>query len=134
MPEPRSLRAVETETPSPPPRRRGPGLAVLLVIAYGLAFVAALWWLRARSPLFQAARRETKSGAIPPAPARSRAALLAGEGLTGPAREEYLGGLVVQCCDCGCDLTLRVCLLSDRTCTRSPELATAILERHGDEP
>jgi hypothetical protein len=26
-----------------PPKRRGPGLAVLLILAYGLAFLAALW-------------------------------------------------------------------------------------------
>jgi len=26
-----------------PPKRRGPGLAVLLILAYGLTFLAALW-------------------------------------------------------------------------------------------
>ena len=26
-----------------PPKKRGPGLAVLLILAYGLAFLAALW-------------------------------------------------------------------------------------------
>lgn len=25
------------------PKKRGPGLAVLLILAYGLAFLAALW-------------------------------------------------------------------------------------------
>jgi hypothetical protein len=32
-----------------PPKKRGPGLAVLLILAYGLAFLVALWLLyRAR--------------------------------------------------------------------------------------
>lgn len=26
-----------------PPKRRGPGLTVILILAYGLAFLAALW-------------------------------------------------------------------------------------------
>jgi hypothetical protein len=32
------------EEPKPSPsKKRGPGLAVLLILAYGLAFLAALW-------------------------------------------------------------------------------------------
>jgi hypothetical protein len=32
------------ERPTPrAPKKRGPGLAVLLILAYGLAFLAALW-------------------------------------------------------------------------------------------
>ncbi len=33
------------------PKKRGPGLAVLLILAYGLAFLAALWLMyRSRFP------------------------------------------------------------------------------------
>jgi hypothetical protein len=34
-----------------PPTKRGPGLAVLLILAYGLAFLVALWLMyRSRFP------------------------------------------------------------------------------------
>jgi hypothetical protein len=34
--------------PETRPKRKGPGLAVMLVILYGLLFLAALVWMRVR--------------------------------------------------------------------------------------
>jgi len=34
--------------PEARPARKGPGLAVVLVLLYGLLFLAALFWMRAR--------------------------------------------------------------------------------------
>lgn len=115
-----------------PPERwtaRRPGPAVVLVFLYAALFAAALWSLRARSPLFQ--RRHAP---VPPASGSksevvSRAALLAAEGLTPAARDEYFRGLSTQCCTCGCEASLRDCLLTDQACMTSPELAREILEQ-----
>jgi hypothetical protein len=41
-----SLRAVGPAKPAAPARRRGPGIAVIAVIVYGLLFLAALWFLK----------------------------------------------------------------------------------------
>ena len=114
-----------------PTRRRGPGIAVLAIAAYALAFFAALWLLRAHSPLF---RRPAPAGVSPGVPVAaaappveaSRVALLAGEGLAPLARDEFLGRLATDCCDCGCEMTLQECLVSDRTCKRSPEIANEL--------
>src|SRR5207253_787934 len=62
------------------PAARRPGPAVLLVLLYAALFAAALWWLRAASPLFQ--RRPAV--AVPPANGAksetvSRSALLSGQ-------------------------------------------------------
>ena len=127
LPRPRAFRILGPTEPAPW-RRRGPGLAVLAIAAYALAFFAALWFLRAHSPLF---RRPAPSSAPSAAPASSRveasrASLLEGEGLPPLAREEYLGRLAADCCDCGCDMTLQECLVSDRTCTRSREIADGL--------
>ena len=35
-----------------PPDRRGPGVAVLIILLYAAAFGAGLWWFRSKSPLF----------------------------------------------------------------------------------
>jgi hypothetical protein len=43
-------------------RPKKPGLAVLIVLLYGLLFLAGLFWLRAHSPLFH---RETRPATTP---------------------------------------------------------------------
>lgn len=131
LPPPRAFRILGPNETGPR-RRRGPGLAVLAIAAYSLAFFAALWILRAHSPLFRRPAPAGARSAVPVAPAAplveaSRASLLEGEGLPPLAREEYLGRLSTDCCDCGCDMTLQVCLVSDRTCTRSREIANGLL-------
>ncbi|MDQ5857012.1 MAG: hypothetical protein M3542_01865 [Acidobacteriota bacterium] len=129
------LRILGPPTDPVPRRRRGPGLAVFAIAAYSLAFFAALWILRAHSPIF---RRPAPAGdrpALPVAPAvssaarveASRASLLEGEGLAPLAREEYMGRLATDCCDCGCEMTLQECLVSDVTCTRSRDIANGLL-------
>jgi hypothetical protein len=108
-------------------RTRWPGLAVLLVLLYGLLFLAGLVWLRARSPLFQG-RKEAPARRAP----RDRiptAALLTGEGLPLAAREEYLRGLSSRCCPCGCELTVGGCLLSGEACVKSLEDAREMMEQ-----
>lgn len=125
-PRPRVVRVLGRGEPAP--RTRGPGLAVLAIAAYALAFFAALWLLRAGSPLFRRPSPPVSRSAAP-APKRvepSRASLLEGEGLPPLAREEYLGRLATDCCDCGCEMTLQECLLSDRTCVRSREMADGL--------
>jgi hypothetical protein len=116
-------------TPRRPAAPR-PGPAVLLVLLYAALFAAALWWLRAASPLFQRRR------AIPAPPAAgpkseivSRSALLSGQGLSPAARDEYFRGLSTSCCTCGCEVSLRDCLLTEQSCTKSPELAREVLEQ-----
>jgi hypothetical protein len=52
--------------------------------------------------------------------------LLSGEGLASPEREEYVRRLSTECCTCGCDLALRVCLARDRSCMTSPAIAEKI--------
>jgi hypothetical protein len=112
---------------------RKPGPAVVLVLLYGLLFAAALWMLRARSPLFQKPRptaasasrsiRPQESGVVP------RSSLLSGEGLSPVARDEYFRGLSTQCCTCGCEANLRDCLMTDQACVKSPEMAGELMEQ-----
>jgi hypothetical protein len=130
---PRAFRVLGPAGEPAPARRRGPGLAVLVIAAYAIAFFAALWFLRARSPLFRRAAPDALAASTrapaPPPPAgelESRAALLEGAGLAALAREEYLGRLATDCCDCGCDMTLQECLTTDRTCARSREIASGL--------
>lgn len=129
MPEFGPRRVSSDEHPPGGGARRGPGVAVLAVAAYGLIFIAALWILRRESPLFS---REAPPASAPnatntartPAPAvPGRALLLAGGGLAAAARDRYLSRLAADRCDCGCGLTLRECLVTDQKCVRSPELA-----------
>ena len=124
---PPALRILGPPDPAPR-RRRGPGAAVFAIAAYALAFFAALWFLRAHSPLFRKPAPPGARSAVPGANRveASRAALLEGEGLPPLAREEYRGRLATDCCDCGCDMTLQVCLVSDRTCVRSREIANGL--------
>src|ERR1700693_5837353 len=81
---------------------RSPGPAVVLVLLYGLLFGAALWMLRARSPLFPRARA-TAAPSVPLEKVESvtRSSLLSGEGLSPVAREEYFRGLSTPLCTCG---------------------------------
>jgi hypothetical protein len=113
------------------PRRaaRGPGPAVVIVLLYAAIFAAALWWLKARSPLFQ--RRNTAPASAAPTKSEvvSRSALLSGEDLSPVARDEYFRGLSARCCPCGCEANLRDCLLTEESCATSPELAREILEQ-----
>jgi hypothetical protein len=128
MPDPSpKLRAVG-EGERPARRRKGPGLAVILVGLYGLAFAAALWVLESQAskpPPARAADAGNPPGARP-AGSRSkldRQDLLSGAGLEPEARSEYLRRLAIDCCDCGCDLTLSRCLVSDQKCARSAQMA-----------
>lgn len=105
---------------------------MIAVAVYGLGFLGMLWFFSGKSkvpgPKSKAAALAANSASF------SRASLLAGTGLPPLAREEYLGRLVMDCCDCGCDLNLRRCLLSDRSCTRSPQLAKDRLRRAASPP
>ncbi len=116
--------------PGERPRTRRPGPAVILVLLYAALFAAGLWWLQAASPLF---RRRPTAPAPPAAGMTSeivpRSELLEGKGLAPAARDEYFRGLSTSCCTCGCEASLRDCLLSDQACTKSPELAQEILEQ-----
>ena len=58
--------------------------------------------------------------------APSREELLAGEGISEPARSRYFSRLATERCDCGCGRTLTDCLVNEKTCSRSPELANQI--------
>lgn len=132
VPPPRGLRILGPPAEPAPLRRRGPGLAVLAIAAYALAFFAALWILRAHSPIFRRPAPAPVRSVAPAAPSAARveaarASLLEGEGLAPLAREEYLGRLATDCCDCGCEMTLQECLVSDRTCTRSRDIANGLL-------
>src|SRR5262249_61884191 len=109
--------------------------AVLMVLLYAGLFGAGLLWFRSRSPLMQRPRAEKerapaapKAPPAPPSAADHRRDLIAGAGLIGAAREEYLRRIATDCCACGCDLTLERCLATERTCPESPSRAAAILE------
>ena len=127
MPDPISKLRVVGEGEPPPRRRRGPGLAVVLVALYAIAFAAALWLQRGK-----ALRERGENGTVAAAPraAKSirpktdREALLSGAGLEPAARSDYERELATDCCDCGCDLTLHECLVRDQKCARSAELSS----------
>jgi len=108
---------------------RGPGPAVVIVLVYAAIFAAALWWLKARSPLFQRPNTEAPPAVPTKSEVVSRSALLSGEDLLPVARDEYFRGLSTRCCPCGCEANLRDCLLSEESCATSPELAREILEQ-----
>ncbi len=102
---------------------------MLAVALYAILFGAALWMLRAQSPMFHRPAAGKSAPAPAKRPAAPRPALLAGEGLARAARDDYFRQLSAECCTCGCDLNLRDCLLSDQACTRSPELSYALLQQ-----
>jgi len=104
------------------------------VAVYALLFLGALWFLHVKSPLFVESR---PAGSAPAAGRRtpdaktgglSRASLLEAAALAPLPRAEYFRRLSSDCCPCGCDLNLRDCLLSDQACTRSPQVARALLQ------
>jgi hypothetical protein len=115
----------------PPPRgRRGPGIAVILVLVYALAFLGALFLLWGQ------VRRRAALTSAPAAPAAprllslaDRRALASGEGLAPAARAEYERALSAALCDCGCGRKLAACLVGDQKCSRSPELAETLRQK-----
>jgi hypothetical protein len=102
---------------APSRRRRGPGIAVIAVVLYGLLFLGTLWYFKRDS-----AARNTAVRTLPKPP--TRLSLLAGEGLAPAARSRYLARIDADHCDCGCELSLAKCLARDRSCVRSPALAS----------
>jgi hypothetical protein len=105
----------------PPVRRRGPGFAVIAIVAYAVLFMGALWVFKSRSK-----EERPQPAAVTSAP--TRAALLEGAGLADADRKRYLAGLAADRCDCGCEMTLLSCLARDLSCTRSPEIARERLQ------
>ncbi|HEU5251283.1 MAG TPA: hypothetical protein VFW15_14950 [Thermoanaerobaculia bacterium] len=112
-----TLRAVAPMEPIPA-RRRSPGVAVIAVAAYALLFLGALWYFEHQTSRIQ--RPQSR----PTAKAPSRDSLLTGIGLSPVARKAYFGRISTERCDCGCDLTVLTCLARDRSCVRSPALAS----------
>jgi hypothetical protein len=118
-------------------RRRPPGAAFLFVCLYAALFGGALWYLGARTGIWKKTVRKvgaTPSSVVPASGTRGRAAnalsrdaLLAGQGLSEPARSRYFSRLSTERCDCGCARTLTDCLVNEKTCSRSPELAEKLL-------
>lgn len=100
---------------------------MLFVGLYAVAFAAGLWLLKDRLPGWRRALSSESRRAAPPDPP-TRKKLLTGSGLSTEARTEYFRELASDCCDCGCDLALRECLLNDQTCARSSQIAQGRLE------
>jgi hypothetical protein len=137
-------------------RRRRPGAAFLSVCLYAALFGGALWYLGARTGIWKknvpAGRSASPAPVVPAsvssgqgdgetggesgrgdagtrgrgANALSRDALLAGQGIAEPARSRYFSRLATERCDCGCARTLSDCLVNEKTCSRSPELANRV--------
>jgi hypothetical protein len=119
------LRAVG-EGERPARRGRGPGLAVILIGLYALAFGAALWVIKSRAFAPPTAKTADAGNSARPAGSRGkldRQELFSGAGLDPEPRAEYLQRLSIDCCDCGCDLTLSRCLVGDQKCARSAQMA-----------
>jgi hypothetical protein len=129
MPEPDSGSRFRIVRPEPqPPRMHGPGLAVIAIAVYALLFLVALIALRNRIGSAPTGPPAPASPSIPSAAASpvlvDRVALLSGEELPSDVRSEYARRLSEDCCDCGCDLTIRRCLATDARCRRSAEVAS----------
>ena len=129
MPEP-SRRLTLAGDPPGNRRRKGPGAGVVLIGLYALLFGGALWTIRERIPLLH--RRAGAGGSLPKRPAapspRTRAELVAAATLPLVARDAYFRALSAECCPCGCDMTLRECLVSDPKCVVSSERAERLFE------
>src|SRR5262245_25755076 len=129
-------------------RRRRPGLALVLVLLYAALFGGALWYLAARTGIWRRKSTPkpstTASASVAPAAARhgrgdgatggrgvtkaAREALLGGEGVAEAGKERYFSRLATERCDCGCSRTLSDCLVNEKSCSKSPELARKIRE------
>jgi hypothetical protein len=113
-------------TDEPRRRSRPPGPAVLWILIYAGIFGAGLLYLRVHAPW-------KKSDALPgDAPARApakldRDALLSADGVPRAAKARYFERLATERCDCGCQRTLADCLVSEKSCSRSPELASKLI-------
>jgi len=129
-------------------RRRPPGAAFLFVCLYAVLFGGALWYLGARTGIWKKTARKvgaTSPASVVPAsekngrgdgatrgrgePAPSREELLAGKGISEPARSRYFSRLATERCDCGCGRTLTDCLVNEKTCSRSPALANQVRQQ-----
>jgi hypothetical protein len=109
------------------PRPRRPGPAVLWILVYAGIFGAALLYLRIHSPWKKA--DGSPAGAVAGATAKpSRDALLTAAGVPRAARNRYFERLSTERCDCGCDRTLADCLVTEKSCTRSPEIAAKLIQ------
>ena len=129
MPEPDSGSRFRIVRPDPrPPRMHGPGLAVIAIALYALLFLVALLTLRGRigsAPPAAAGPESAPAASNAASPALlDRVRLLSGEDLPSDTRSEYGRRLSEDCCDCGCDLTVRRCLATDARCRRSAEVAS----------
>ncbi|MGH9367373.1 MAG: hypothetical protein ACRD3M_06845 [Thermoanaerobaculia bacterium] len=109
---------------SAPRGGKGPGLAVIAVALYALLFLGALLFLWSRVPNRRGEAPSAAAAPAAPAAKPDRLALLSGEGLAPDARFAYARLLSADCCDCGCELTLRQCLATDAKCSRSAEIAS----------
>jgi len=110
------------------PRPRRPGPAVLWILVYAGVFGAALLYLRFHSPWKKA--DGTPAGTAARAQAKpSRDALLTGAGVPRAAKNRYFERMSTERCDCGCDRTLADCLVTEKSCSRSPALAAEIWKK-----
>jgi hypothetical protein len=102
---------------------------VLLVGLYAVLFIGSLYLLRSRvrSPAARAPSGDASGSSSASSPPLTRAALLEASGMSPESRAQYFHRLSSDCCPCGCDLTLRDCLLSDEACVKSLVIAEALL-------
>jgi len=95
---------------------------------YAGVFGAALLYLRFHSPWKKA--DGTPAGTAARAQAKpSRDALLTGAGVPRAAKNRYFERMSTERCDCGCDRTLADCLVTEKSCSRSPALAEEIWKK-----
>jgi len=108
-------------------RSRRPGPAILWILVYAGVFGAGLLYLRFHAPW---RKPDARPGDAPArAPVKfDRDALLTAAGVTRAAKSRYFEHLSTDRCDCGCDRTLADCLVSEKSCSRSPELASKLIQ------
>jgi len=109
-------------------RSRRPGPAILWILVYAGLFGGGLLYLRFHAPW---RKPDTRPGDAPArAPAKlDRDALLTAAGVPRAAKTRYFERLSTERCDCGCDRTLADCLVSEKSCSRSPALAAEIWKK-----